>query len=91
MAEEIVYLDNNATTQVDERVLSEMLPFQTALRKVKGEKTIRESFGFLLNGHLRDINVLQQFDLSGDINIIKAGSVWGYSKAPNSYNIVQID
>jgi cysteine desulfurase len=29
MAEEIVYLDNNATTQIDERVLAEMIPFFT--------------------------------------------------------------
>lgn len=29
MMEEIVYLDNNATTRVDERVLAEMLPFFT--------------------------------------------------------------
>ncbi len=55
------------------------------------EGTIRKSFDFLLNGHLHDANILQQCDLAGDINIVKAGPVFDSSNMPNSYNIVQLD
>lgn len=62
-----------------------------SIDKAGVEKTIRNSFDFLLNGHLHDTNILQLGDLYGDINIIKAGSIGGCSKTSNSYNIVQIN
>src|SRR5258706_2222575 len=48
---EIIYLDNNATTQIDPRVLEEMMPFLT--NKYANASSNHE-FGVSINQHIKD-------------------------------------
>jgi cysteine desulfurase len=49
--DKIIYLDNNATTQIDKRVLEEMMPFLT---DNFANASSNHEFGAKVNGHIKD-------------------------------------